>query len=208
MLQKLGIAPGFNKQVSDTGAEGQWIDGDNVRFRYGSPEKIGGCIQLGGDKLTGAARALHHWDNNAGLKYAAIGTNRILYAFSGGAFYDIHPIRLTLTSCTFASDGSAAVTVTCSADHGLKDDDIVLFSNTTIPGGSSLSAATFDDVKFMVTSVPTSTTFTITLPANVTGTTLSSGNTSNLLFSRLSSTSFRFWFWYRFIRRYSSRSRN
>ena len=39
MLQKLGIAPGFNKQVSDTGAEGQWIDGDNVRFRYGSPEK-------------------------------------------------------------------------------------------------------------------------------------------------------------------------
>jgi len=181
MLQKLGIAPGFNKQVSDTGAEGQWIDGDNVRFRYGSPEKIGGCIQLGGDKLTGAARALHHWDNNAGLKYAAIGTNRILYAFSGGAFYDIHPIRLTLTSCTFASNGSTTVTVTCSAVHDLKDDDIVLFSNTTIPGGSSLSAATFNDVKFMVTSVPTSTTFTITLPANVTGTTLASGNTSTTI---------------------------
>jgi len=181
MLQKLGIVPGFNKQVSDTGAEGQWIDGDNVRFRYGSPEKIGGCAQLGADKLTGAARAQHNWDNNAGLKYSAIGTNRILYAFSGGAFYDIHPIRLTLTSCTFASDGSATVTVTCSAVHGLKDDDIVLFSNTTIPGGSSLSAATFNDVKFMVTSVPTSTTFTITLPANVTGTTLSSGNTSTTI---------------------------
>ena len=181
MLQKLGIVPGFNKQVSDTGAEGQWIDGDNVRFRYGSPEKIGGCLQLGADKLTGAARAQHHWDNNAGLKYSAIGTNRILYVFSGGAFYDIHPIRLTLTSCTFASDGSPTVTVTCSAVHGLKDDDIVLFSNTTIPGGSSLSAATFDDVKFMVTAVPSSTTFTITLPANVTGTTLASGNTSTTI---------------------------
>jgi len=181
MLQKLGIVPGFNKQVSDTGAEGQWIDGDNIRFRYGSPEKIGGCLQLGGDKLTGAARALHHWDNNAGLKYAAIGTNRILYAFSAGTYYDIHPIRLTLTSCTFASDGTKTVTVTCSATHSLKDDDIVLFSNTTIPGGSSLSAATFNGVKFMVTSVPTSTTFTITLPANVTGTTLASGNTSTTI---------------------------
>ena len=181
MLQKLGIVPGFNKQVSDTGAEGQWIDGDNIRFRYGSPEKIGGCLQLGGDKLTGAARALHHWDNNAGLKYAAIGTNRILYAFSAGTYYDIHPIRLTLTSCTFASDGTKTVTVTCSAAHSLKDDDIVLFSNTTIPGGSSLSAATFNGVKFMVTSVPTSTTFTITLPANVTGTTLASGNTSTTI---------------------------
>ena len=64
MLQKLGFAPGFNKQVTETGAEGQWFDGDNVRFRYGTPEKIGGWTQLGADKLTGAARAIHHWDDN------------------------------------------------------------------------------------------------------------------------------------------------
>ena len=51
MLQKLGFAPGFNKQVTETGAEGQWFDGDFVRFRYGSPEKIGGWSQLGDDKL-------------------------------------------------------------------------------------------------------------------------------------------------------------
>ena len=77
MLQKLGFLPGFNKQVTETGAEGQWFDGDNVRFRYGSPEKIGGWQQLGSTNLTGAARAIHHWDDNAGIKYAAIGTNRI-----------------------------------------------------------------------------------------------------------------------------------
>ena len=53
MLQKLGFMPGFNKQVTPTGAEGQWTGGDNVRFRYGSPEKIGGWDQLGEDKLTG-----------------------------------------------------------------------------------------------------------------------------------------------------------
>ena len=89
MLQKLGFLPGFNKQVTETGAEGQWFDGDNVRFRYGTPEKIGGWTQLGDDKLTGAARAIHHWDDNSGIKYAAIGTNRILYVYSGGIFYDI-----------------------------------------------------------------------------------------------------------------------
>ena len=39
MLQKIGFAPGINKQISATGAEGQWVDCDNVRFRYGAPEK-------------------------------------------------------------------------------------------------------------------------------------------------------------------------
>ena len=107
MLQKLGFAPGFNKQVTETGAEGQWFDGDFVRFRYGSPEKIGGWTQLGETKLTGAARAIHHWDDNAGIKYAAIGTNRILYVYSGGTYYDIHPIRATLTGAKFTSSSSS-----------------------------------------------------------------------------------------------------
>jgi hypothetical protein len=52
--QDLGFLPG-NKQVSELGAEGQWTDGDNVRFRYGTPEKIGGWQQLGEINLTGAA---------------------------------------------------------------------------------------------------------------------------------------------------------
>ena len=42
MLQKLRFDPGFNKQVTATGGEGQWVSGDYVRFRYQSPEKIGG----------------------------------------------------------------------------------------------------------------------------------------------------------------------
>ena len=46
MLQKLNFKPGFNKQATDSGAEGQWVDGDFVRFRYGLPEKIGGWTQL------------------------------------------------------------------------------------------------------------------------------------------------------------------
>ena len=52
MLQKIGFQPGINKQITDTGAEGQWTDCDNVRFRYGIPEKIGGWKQLGDSNLT------------------------------------------------------------------------------------------------------------------------------------------------------------
>jgi len=97
MLQKIGFLPGFNKQVTATTAEGQWIAGDNVRFRYSTPEKIGGWAELGESYLTGPARALHHFVDNTGIKYAAIGTNRILYVYSGGIFYDIHPIKTTTT---------------------------------------------------------------------------------------------------------------
>ena len=186
MLQKLGFTPGFNKQVTSTGAEGQWFDGDNVRFRYGTPEKIGGWQQLGQDKLTGAARAIHHWDDNAGIKYAAVGTNRILYVYSGGTYYDIHPIRTTLTGVNFTSTSSSTtVTVTCSGVHGLADNDIVMFDSVSgvTAVGSTYTDATFEDIKFMVASVPTSTTFTITMASQESGTPLStSGSASALLY--------------------------
>ena len=185
MLQKIAFLPGFNKQVTETGAEGQWFDGDNVRFRYGTPEKIGGWTQLGDDKLTGAGRAIHHWDDNAGIKYAAIGTNRILYVYSGGIFYDIHPIRTTLTGAKFTSSSSSTtVTVVCTGSHGLGENDIVMFDSVTgVPAGSTYSDATFEDKKFMVTAVPTTSTFDITMDAQESGTplTTSDGNSTSVL---------------------------
>ena len=182
MLQKLGFLPGFNKQVTETGAEGQWFDGDNVRFRYGSPEKIGGWQQLGEDKLTGAGRAIHHFDDNAGIKYAALGTNRILYVYSGGTFYDIHPIRTTITGANFTSTSSSTtVTVTLGSVHGLDEDDIVLFDSVTGLSGSTFTNATFEDNKFMVTSVPSTTTFTITMDSQESGTPLSAAGSASVL---------------------------
>ena len=71
MLQKVGFQPGINKQISETTAEGQWVDCDNVRFRYGTPEKIGGWNQLGGrgsNELTGAGRGMHHFINSLSRK--------------------------------------------------------------------------------------------------------------------------------------------
>ena len=171
MLQKIGFQPGINKQITDTGAEGQWTDCDNVRFRYGIPEKIGGWKQLGDDALTGAGRGLHHFVNSKARKYAIIGTNRILYAFSGGVYYDIHPIKTTttLTSAFTTTNGSQTVTITFSGDHGIGEQDIILLDNFSSITNSNFAAADFNDKKFMVTTVPTSTTITITMPSNESG---------------------------------------
>ena len=171
MLQKIGFQPGINKQVTPTTAEGQWIDCDNVRFRYGTPEKIGGWRQLGENDLTGAGRGLHHFVNSLGRKYAIIGTNRILYAYSGGVFYDIHPIKSTntLTNAFTTTNGSAVVTITFSGAHGINASDIVLLDNFSTITDSNFGASDFNDKKFMVTSVPSSTTITITMPSNESG---------------------------------------
>ena len=171
MLQKIGFQPGINKQISETTAESQWVDCDNVRFRYGTPEKIGGWKQLGTDDLTGATRGLHHFVNSLGRKYAIIGTNRILYAYSGGVFYDIHPIdtTTTLTNAFSTTNGSPTVTINFSSAHNMQQDDIILLDNFTTITNSNFSASDFDDKKFMITSVPTTTTLTITMPSNETG---------------------------------------
>ena len=171
MLQKVNFQPGFNKQVTSTGGEGQWVDGDNVRFRYGYPEKIGGWAQLGSTSLTGRNTAIHHFVNASGIKFAALGTNRILYAYSGGIFYDIHPIKstTTLTSAFTTTNGSAVVTITFASAHNANKGDIILLDNFTSITNSNFTSGNFDDTKFMVTDIPTDTTLTITMASNESG---------------------------------------
>ena len=165
MLQKLRFAPGFNKQVTATGGEGQWESGDYVRFRYGSPEKVGGWAQLGDSTLTGRNTALHHFVNASGIKYAALGTNRMLYVYSGGAFYDITPLKstTTLTSAFTTTQNSTTVTITFSSDHNISKYDIILCDNFSSATNSNYDSDDFDDKTFMVASVPSSTTITITM---------------------------------------------
>ena len=117
-LTNVLIQPGFNKQVTEVGAEGQWTDGDFVRFRYGLPEKIGGWEQITSSTLVGAARDQLVWADLDGRRYAAIGTNKALIIYFEGAFYDfayfVKPSACFYYSgviAWFYSSGSLDVTV-------------------------------------------------------------------------------------------------
>jgi len=175
MLQKIQFKPGFNKQQTETGAEGQWVDGNNVRFRYGQPEKIGGWQQLVDNTLAGPVRDQHSWTDLTGKKYAALGTSKLLVIYYEGAFYDITPVEADVTGCTFDSTtGSATVTVNKTA-HGLVVGDYIKFKSVSLPGGGETGYTTgdFQTNVFEVISQPTANTITITMPSNETGTGMS-----------------------------------
>jgi hypothetical protein len=177
MLQKLNFKPGFNKMVTDSGGESQWVDGDFVRFRYGLPEKIGGWSQLtnSNNTLPGAARSQHTFTSLAGEKYAAIGTSQGLFIYYNGQFYDITPLDTAITGATFdATTGSATVTVNKTA-HGLEDGRYVTFSSVTVPTGSGYATSDFEDNTFEITNV-TVNAFDIMMPSNSAGTTSGTGS--------------------------------
>jgi hypothetical protein len=177
MLQKLNFKPGFNKMVTDSGAESQWVDGDFVRFRYGLPEKIGGWNQLTvqAETLPGAARAQHTWTSLVGEKYAAIGTSQGLFLYYGDDFYDITPLDTAITGATFdASTGSPTVTVN-KTSHGLSNGRYVKFDTVTVPTGSGYASTDFTDNTFEIANVTTNT-FEITMPTNSAGTTSGTGS--------------------------------
>tara|TARA_R100000329_G_scaffold150125_1_gene142197 strand:+ start:70 stop:2247 length:2178 start_codon:yes stop_codon:yes gene_type:complete len=172
-LAKVNIAPGFDKQSTPSDAEGRWVDGDNVRFRYGEPEKIGGWQALVNKELVGAARAQHVWANTDGKRYAAIGTNKVLVIYFDGAFYDITPLdtdNYSTGANITTTNGSTTVTITTTGIHNLQVGDIITFANAGSFGADTDYTATdFDDKLFEVQTVPSSTTFTITMPSAETG---------------------------------------
>jgi len=136
-LTTVRIVPGINKSDTPSGAEGQWIDSDFVRFRYGQPEKIGGFEALGGATISGPARAQHTWTSIAGEKYAALGTSKALYIYYEGAFYDITPLDTAITGATFSSTTSSANVTVNKTSHTLEAGDYITLSSVTVPGATS-----------------------------------------------------------------------
>ena len=180
MLQKLNFKPGFNKMVTDSGGESQWVDGDFVRFRYGLPEKIGGWSQLtnSNNTLPGVARAQHAFAAISGEKYVAIGTSQGLFLYYNGEFFDISPIDDdVITGATFdATSGSATVTVN-KTGHGLLAGRYITFSSVTVPTGSGYATTDFTDNTFEVQSTNLGTnSFEIIMPSNSAATTSGTGS--------------------------------
>ena len=161
-LTKIQLKPGIQKQTSNLGASGGFTDCDNVRFRYGLPEKIGGWEKTTDSRLIGVARDAHHWVSLDGTRLAAIGTDKKLYVYANDILYDITPIRQTNTAVTSiftTSSGSANVTVNING-HGANQGDIVTFSGTTSLSGTSFTATDFDR-SFEVKSVTNTNAFVI-----------------------------------------------
>ena len=163
---RLNLAPGIDKQNTEYGAEGGWTNCDNVRFRYGLPEKIGGWINFEGVEvyLVGMVSEVFTWTSLSGIPHVIVGTTRKLYVWANGAWSDITPIRETTAAgaVTFAAvTGSATLTVSDSS-HGAIVGDFVTFSGATSLGGNITAAIL--NAQYEVTSVVNANSYTITAP--------------------------------------------
>ena len=170
MLTKIKFAPGIDKQDTSVGAVGRWVDSDNVRFRYGLPEKVGGWQSLLNQSIVGVSRKLHSFVDLEGNRYTAMGTDKFLLLYFEGQLFDITPFRsnnagvqTTFTSSTLATNSTSVktCTITTTSAHDLIEGDMVVLDSVTLPSGTGLSASDFEDKLFQVLSVPTPTTFTI-----------------------------------------------
>ena len=168
---RLTLKPGIDKQNTEYGAEGGWIDCDYVRFRYGLPEKTGGWTNFNGSAtaLVGQISDILTWNSLDGSPYLAVGTTRKLYVFNAGQYYDITPLRATTAAgdVTFAAtNGSATLTVT-DTNHGANVGDFVTFSGAVTLGGN-ITAAVLNQ-EFEIQTVINANSYTITAGATANG---------------------------------------
>ena len=170
-LKKLQFTPGVQHDGSRYSAGGAWSDADKVRFRSGSPEKIGGWQQAVIETFEGTCRNLMPFSDLTGNYYLGIGTNLKYYIERGGSLYDITPLRTTITqSNPFSTTiGSATVLVTIP-NHGAFNNDFVTFSGASAVGGLTLNG------EFQIVDVITSATFTITASSAASSTATGGGS--------------------------------
>ena len=158
MLKKILLKPGVNKENTRYTNENGWYISDKVRFRQGTPEKIGGWQRISSNTFLGVCRNLWNWVTLAFENLMGVGTNLKYYIERDGVYNDITPIRSTVTLPTnpFTGNGTTTVTVTTTAAHGAKVGDFVTFSGATGTYNSTFNA------EFEIVNVPSTTTFTIT----------------------------------------------
>jgi hypothetical protein len=160
-LQKLQFRPGVNREGTTLANEGGYYDCDKVRFRSGYPEKIGGWAALSFNTFLGVCRSLFNWVTLSNFNLAGVGTNLKFYIESGGAYYDITPIRANTTNTTTfaATNGSTTITVTDTAASNIQTGDFVTYSGAVSLGGN-ITAAVLNS-EFQIQSVLSGTQYTI-----------------------------------------------
>ena len=160
-LTKLQFRPGVNRETTSYTNEGGWFDCDKVRFRFGTPEKIGGWEKQSSNSFLGTCRALHPFVALSGESYLSVGTHLKYYINEGGAYNDITPLRETTAAgaVTFsATDGSSTITVT-DTNHGALENDFVTFSGAVTLGGTI--TADILNQEYQITAIVNSNTYEI-----------------------------------------------
>lgn len=174
-LSKLQFKPGINREGTNYSNEGGWFDGDKIRFRAGYPESIGGWTRVSNTQVTGTPRKIFDFVTLASQNLLFIGTEKKVLLENAGTFNDITPIRSTVTLGsnpvnTTGGAGSGVVTVTTQAAHGAITGDFVTLASLTATDGITTAQLNKEQE---ITSVPSTTTFTID-----TGGSASSGSTA------------------------------
>ena len=136
-LQKILFKPGVNRENTRYTTEGGWYECNNIRFRQGNPEVIGGWQRISANTFLGICRSLWNWVTLGFLNLLGVGTNLKFYIEKGGAYNDITPIRSTTTinNNPFALTASTTCTVT-DTGHGCVTGDFVTFSGAVDIGGA------------------------------------------------------------------------
>ena len=166
-LKKIVFKPGVNKENTRYTTEGGWYDCDKVRFRQGTPEKIGGWVQSSFSTFVGVCRTLWAWVTLTSQKLVGVGTNLKFYISSGGAYYDITPItsaNLLGANPFSVTSGSKTVTVT-DASASVVVGQYVIFS-----GAATVAGINMNDEFVVVTSLGTSYTVLASTTASSTTT--------------------------------------
>lgn len=155
-LKKLTLKSGVNRENTRYTSEGGWYECDKIRFRQGSPEKIGGWVRTSNATYLGVCRSLWSWVTLNSQSLIGVGTNLKFYIENGTAYNDITPLRDTvvLTDPFATVSGSPIVTVT-DANGGYVNNDYVTFSNATAVGGVTVNG------EYQLTTTTTANQYTI-----------------------------------------------
>ena len=168
-LKKIALKPGVNRENTRYTNEGGWYDCDKIRFRQGTPEKIGGWSPVTPNaSYLGVARSMWPWTTNSGFPYLGVGTNLKYYIESGSVYNDITPIRATTAAgdVTFtATNGSSTITVSDTA-FGSSAGDFVTFSGAVSLGGNITAAVLNQNYQIATVINVNSYTITATATAN------------------------------------------
>lgn len=183
MLRKIQFQPGVNREGTQFSAGAAWYNCDKIRFRKGRPEAIGGWEYATNNTFMGVCRSLFDWATSTGKSYLGLGTNLKFYVETGGAFYDITPLRATTAAggVTFArvNIGEPYVLVT-DTDHGAVTGDYVTFSGVEAGGLGGAITGDILNQEFRIDQVLSSSTYAITAPVNANSSDTESGGAASV----------------------------